>query len=78
MKQFEVKKSYGNDLTIEVIKRSPKFLTIKTVFGENRVKIKDYCQGEGEYISFKCWMITSFEDFNREEATRLSMEKAYN
>lgn len=77
MIQFKQGQSYGNDLTLEVVKRTPKTATIKTVFGEQRVKVKN-CPNRGiEYISFKCWLIESVENFDSEEAQRLSLEKAY-
>lgn len=73
---FEPGRKYGNEFTIEVIKRTAKFLTIKTVFGTNRVKIRD-CYQNAESISFKAWLIDATEAYNEEEAVRLSYERAY-
>jgi hypothetical protein len=33
--KFEIGQKYGNDLITEVISRSEKFITIKSVFGVN-------------------------------------------
>ena len=74
---FEAGKSYGNDLTVQVISRTKKTVTIDTVvWGVKRVKVRDYGNGL-EYISFKSWLITSAELFNKEEATRISYERSY-
>ena len=75
--QFETGKSYGNDLTLEIVKRTAKTATIKTVFGEQRVKIKVCTNRNIEYISFKCWLIDSTDDFNEEDAQQVAMENAY-
>jgi len=75
MKKFEANKIYGNDLEMTIVKRTAKMATIKTCFGEQRVKIKS-CE-IGEYISFKCWLIYATEEFNAEEAQQIAMEKAY-
>ena len=77
MIQFKQGQSYGNDLTVEVLKRTPKTATIKTVFGEQRVKVKVCPNRNIEYISYKCWLIESVEDFDDQEATRIALEKAY-
>ena len=42
--KFETKKSYGNDCTIEVLKRTEKTLIIKSVFGTQRIKVKNLNQ----------------------------------
>ena len=77
MKKFELNKKYGNEFTIEIVKRTEKFVTIKSSFGESRVKLRDYNQGQSECISFKCWLIDSFEQYDEEEAKRISYENAY-
>lgn len=73
---FKTGEFYGNDLTIEVISRTEKTITIKTSFGTQRIKVKDYGTGT-EYISFKCWLILATEDFNKEEAQAIALENAY-
>jgi hypothetical protein len=75
--KFEASKSYGNDLTIEVISRTEKMMTIKTrSWGVQKIKIKyDSC---GEKIYFKCWVISAWEKFDFEEARKISYEKYYN
>lgn len=75
--KFEAGKEYRNDLTIKVISRTEKTLTIETTaWGKKRVKVKDYGTGT-EYISFKAWMILATEEFNKEEAVQIAYEKAY-
>jgi hypothetical protein len=74
--KFETGKLYGNDLTIEVIKRSEKTITIKSTFGTQRVKVRDYGNGV-EAIMFKAWYILACEEFNKEEAMKIAMENAY-
>ncbi len=74
--KFETKKSYGNDCTIEVLKRTEKTLTIKSVFGTQRIKVKTQPDGT-EYISFKCWLIEANEFFDQEEATNIFLSNAY-
>ena len=44
--------------------------------GVTRVKIRDYGNGV-EAISFKAWYILATEEYDREEAVRISYEKAY-
>ena len=73
---FETGKSYGNDLTITIIKRTPKTATIKTVFGEQRIKISKY-NDFNEVINFKCWQVLATENFNKEESLNIALEKAY-
>ncbi len=74
---FETSKLYGNDLTIEVLKRTEKTVTIKTnSFGEKRVKIKEYMKGV-ECIYFKSWIITANESFCAKKSTEISMYNAY-
>ena len=75
--KFETGKLYGNDLTIEVLKRTEKTITIKTnAWGVTRVKIREYTQGV-EGISFKAWFITANENFDFEVAREISMYNAY-
>lgn len=74
---FETGKFYGNDLTIEIISRTEKTVTIKTnAWGVKRVKIRDFYNGT-ESISFKAWIVCATENFDAEEATKISMYKAY-
>ena len=75
--KFETSKAYGNDLTIEVVSRTKKTITIKTsAWGTKRVKVREYTKGI-ECISFKAWLITADEIFNAEKAAEISMERAY-
>ncbi len=74
--KFEAGKKYGNDLTIEVIKRTEKTITIKSSFGTQRVKVRDYGNGV-EAISFKAWYILATEEFDFEEARKISMYNSY-
>ena len=74
--KFETGKSYGNDLTLEVLKRTEKTITIKTTFGTQRVKVRDYGNGV-EAIMFKAWYITANEDFDFETAKEISMYNSY-
>jgi hypothetical protein len=68
MKKFETGKEYGNDLTIKVISRTEKTLTIETnAWGVKRVKIKNYNQN-AETISFKAWLIDANDLFDLEES----------
>jgi hypothetical protein len=76
MTKFEINKAYGNDFTIEIISRTEKTITFKSVFGIKRVKIRQF-YNEKESISFKCWLICSEEIFNKKEAAQLQYEKAY-
>lgn len=74
---FKTGDLYGNDLTVKVISRTKKTVTIETTaWGVARVKIRDWGNGV-EYISYKAWLITAAELFNKEEATRISHERAY-
>ena len=73
--KFEIGQKYGNDLITEVISRSEKFITIKSVFGVNWVKINhDYI---GEIVYFKCWSISSNELFDADTAREISYYNAY-
>ncbi len=74
--EFKTGETYGNDLIIEVVKRTAKTVTIKSTFGETRVKVRQHANGI-EYISFKAWLIDATEAFNKNEAQRLALEKAY-
>ena len=76
MKAFETSQSYGNDLTIKVIKRTSKTITIDTSFGIQKIKVRGQENGL-EYISFKCWLIYSSDNFDMNEAVRIANEKAY-
>ena len=68
MVQFEANKKYGNDLTIKVLKRTNKTLTIETqAFGVQRVKIREFVKGY-ESIIFKAWSIDASETYNVEES----------
>ena len=68
---------YGNDLTIEVVKRTAKTVTIKTqAWGEQRVKVRAYGDNN-EAIFFKAWMILATDEFNKEEAAQNAYERAY-
>jgi len=74
--KFETGKSYGNDLTIDVLSRTEKTLTIKTVFGTQKIKIRNY-HNETESISFKCWLITSADLFDKNIANEIAYYNAY-
>lgn len=75
--KFEPGKSYGNDLTIEVLKRTEKTVTIKTIaWGVSRVKIRNYHDGE-ESIVFKAWSIGAGDNFDSDVAQQNSFERAY-
>lgn len=74
--KFEIGKSYGNDLTIEVISRTEKTITIKSTFGTQRVKVREWTKGT-ESISFKAWLIVATEEFDENEARNIFMENAY-
>jgi hypothetical protein len=76
--QFETGKLYGNDLTIEIVKRTEKTVTIQTVaWGEKRIKIKAW-NDKTECVLFKAWIILATENFNEDEARTIAFEKAYN
>jgi len=78
MKTFKTGEIYGNDLTIEIIKRTEKTVTIKTnAWGISRVKIREFHNGI-ESIYFKAWIIDATEKYDFEEAKKISFEKAYN
>ena len=76
MVTFEAGKSYGNDLTVEVISRTEKTITIKSTFGTNRVKVRNYHDDE-ETIIFRSWSIGAKDAFNKEKAQRNAMYRAY-
>ena len=76
MTNFKTGNFYGNDLTIEILKRTAKTATIKTSFGEQRIKISQYGESN-EVINFKCWQILATEDFDKEESLKITLEKAY-
>jgi hypothetical protein len=76
MKAFKINTKYGNDLTLEVIKRTAKTVTIKTSFGEQRIKLRGQ-ENELEYISFKCWLIYATDEYNEKEAQKQALERAY-
>lgn len=73
--KFKTGNSYGNDLTIEIVKRTEKTATIKTTFGEQRVKIRTH--GEMEYISFKCWLVYASEEFDEQVSLENSLYNSY-
>lgn len=77
MIRFETGKQYGNDLTFTVIKRTEKTITIETTaWGVSRVKVRNY-NPQCEQISFKAWMVSAGEEFNKEEATNNAYYRAY-
>ena len=77
MATFETGKSYGNDLTIKVLSRTAKMLTIETTaWGIKKVKSKEYQKGV-EAIYFKAWIVIATELFNATEAAQIAMVKAY-
>tara|TARA_R110002020_G_scaffold40164_3_gene118915 strand:+ start:2081 stop:2323 length:243 start_codon:yes stop_codon:yes gene_type:complete len=73
---FKAGQKYGNDLTLEVIKRTAKTATIKTSFGTQRIKISEY-NDFNEVINFKCWQILASEEFNAKESLEIALDKAY-
>lgn len=75
--QFETSKAYGNDLTVTVLSRTEKTVTIDTgAWGVKRIKVKEYTNGV-ECVYFKAWIITANELFNTEESLQNSLERAY-
>jgi len=72
---FEIGKSYGNDLTMEVISRTEKQLTIKTVFGTQKIKVRQ--SNNEEYVFFKCWIVYASEAFDFEIAREISYYNSY-
>jgi hypothetical protein len=72
---FEIGKSYGNDLTITVLAKSAKFVTFKSVFGINKAKINT--DNWGEKVYFKCWTVEASELFNEDKAREISYYNAY-
>jgi hypothetical protein len=74
--KFQTSKLYGNDLTIEILSRTAKTVTIKSSFGEQRVKVREYTKGV-EAVMFKSWYILSTEDFNKKEAIEIANYNAY-
>lgn len=78
MTTFETGKTYGNDFTFKVLKRTAKTITIEcNAWGENRVKVRNF-NSEVESIHFKAWVIDASELFDKEIATRLAYERSYN
>jgi len=75
--KFEATKKYGNDLTIEVLSRTEKTITIKSTFGTQRVKVRKYNDEGVEAIMFKAWYILSTELYDFETAREISMYNAY-
>ena len=76
--QFESGKHYGNDLTIEILKRTEKTVTIKTVaWGVQRVKVREWTKGV-EGIHYKAWIVIATENFDENEYVKIAFEKAYN
>jgi hypothetical protein len=73
--KFEIGQSYGNDLTMEVISRTEKTLTIKTSFGTQKIKIRE--SNGSEYVWFKCWIVYATESFDFEVAREISYYNAY-
>ncbi len=61
---------------IEVISRTAKFLTIKTCFGINRVKIKTASNGT-EYSLFKSWGFDATDVYTHEQAREDAYDAAY-
>lgn len=77
MATFTAGQSYGNDLTIKVISRTAKTVTIETTaWGTSRVKIREFQKGH-ESIVFKAWSIGAEEQFNPTVAAQNSMYNAY-
>jgi hypothetical protein len=77
--KFENGQSYGNDLTIEIISRTEKTATIKTVFGTQKIKIRPYLQNGqfNEAIYFKCWSVFATDLFDYKKAQEISYYNAY-
>lgn len=77
MTTFTAGQQYGNDLTIKVLSRTAKTVTIETTaWGIKRVKVREYQKGV-ESISFKAWLIVATETFNPVVAAQTTMENAY-
>ena len=76
MTQFEVGKEYGNDFTFTVVKRTAKTITINSVFGEARVKVRNYSE-DFESIHYKAWAVYATEAFDAEVAAENSLYRAY-
>jgi hypothetical protein len=74
--KFEIGQSYGNDLTMEIISRTEKTATIKTVFGTQKIKIRSTNKNE-ETILFKCWSVGALDVFNEKEAQEIAYYNAY-
>ena len=79
---FKVGQRYGNDLTLEVVKRTEKTVTIKTnTWGVKRVKLRSFENANAtltESIHFKAWVIYASEEFDAKEAEKISYYNAYN
>jgi hypothetical protein len=76
MTTFETGQKYGNDLTIEIVKRTAKTVTIKSNFGTQRFKIRGYYDG-AESISCYSWLIDANEIFNAEVAAQEALDNSY-
>lgn len=77
MESFKVGTKYETEgFVAEVVKRTAKFVTIKSSFGVNRVKISD-CNQKAEAILFKAWLIYATDVFNAEKYSRNSHYNAY-
>ena len=79
--KFEPNKIYrgvgpvGNSV-IEVVSRTAKFLTIKTNFGINRVKITTEINGL-ETARFKCWGFDAADEYSKEQRSDDAYSAAY-
>jgi hypothetical protein len=76
METFKTNAQYGNDLTLTIISRTEKTAVIKTIFGEQRVKVRNY-NDLNEVIYFKCWTIFATELFDEKVALEISYFNAY-
>tara|TARA_R110002050_G_scaffold50478_1_gene116648 strand:- start:2213 stop:2446 length:234 start_codon:yes stop_codon:yes gene_type:complete len=74
---FQESKEYGNDLTIKVLKRTEKTITIETIaWGVQRVKVRKNADGS-EFILYKAWLIYASDIFDAEESKKIAYERAY-
>ena len=72
--EFKIGETYGDDLQIQVIKRTAKTITIKSIFGTNKVRLASCYEPQGvEAISFKSWLIDAREI---QKPKRLILKKA--
>ena len=74
--KFKIGQSYGNDLTMEIISRTKKTATIKTVFGTQKIKIRNTSKNQ-ETILFKCWLVGALDVFNEKEALEIAYYNAF-